>query len=353
MRAGKLIGSLICVCAAGAMVHSATGQPGGRPAFGTAPQEQEAQPTHYLKSEAFREKLDAPISATYQNVPLRRAVYELTHDGGLALVLDRRIDPSILIEQRWSGRSRRAVLEDLAEEHGGELAVVGDVLYLAPPEAARRLEPLIERRRRELVVLPAARRRELTRNWTLHWDDLESPQQVLERVAEHYAFALEGADRVPWDLWAGSTLPETAAVEQMSFVLAQFDLTYRWEERGAAARIVPIPPDELALATAPSPGRSERSRRARAPGKGGRAVFTASLQNKRLDAVLKGLAREAGFALTVDWEALHKGGVAEDRLVSVTAKRETLQQVLHKILDPLDVTFEVVGKHIYVPQQAE
>lgn len=78
-------------------------------------------------------------------------------------------------------------------------------------------------------------------------------------------------------------------------------------------------------------------------------MFTGSLENKRLAALLEGLAQQAGCELTVDWEALAQSGIAKDRLVSLTAKRNTFDEVLHKILDPLDVTFERVGKHIYVP----
>jgi hypothetical protein len=350
----KPIRSVLIGCVAGALLADAAADVGQRVGQGVVSDGQgQGDAPEYLTGRTFRERLDMQVSARYRNVPLRRVLYGLTHDGGVALVLDRRIDPSVLVDRRSAGLSRRELLEELAGAHGGELTVVGDVLYMAPPAAARRMDGLIDRRRRELAALPAARRRALRGRWNLRWHDLDAPEQILARIAEHYDFKLEGTERVPWDLWARSALPQTTAVEQLSLVLGQFDLTFQWEDRGEVARIISIPANELGVLTAPRRAPRNRSARRRIRPERGQAVFTASPKNVKLEAALQGLAGEAGCALSVDWEALRASGVEKDSLISFTAKRNTLEAVLHKILDPLHVTFEVADEHIYVPARAK
>lgn len=351
MRFGsKLLRSVLLGCVAGALLPRAAADVDrlvGQGAVLEGQKEEDA--LEYLTGRAFRERLDMQVSARYRNVPLRRVLYGLTHDGGLALVLDRRIDPSVLVDRRSAGLSRRELLDELAGAHEGELTVVGDVLYIAPPAAARRMVGLIDRRRRELAALPLARRRALRGRWNLRWHDLDAPEQILARIAEHYDFKLEGTERVPWDLWARSAMPQTTVVEQLSLVLGQFDLTFQWEGRGEVVRIISIPANELGVLTTPRRTPTNRSSRRRIRSKQGRAVFTASPKNVKLEAVLHGLAGEAGCELSVDWEALRQAGVAKDDLISFTAKRNTLKEVLHKILDPLDLTFEVTDEQILVP----
>src|SRR5205807_7826218 len=73
------------------------------------------------------------------------------------------------------------------------------------------------------------------------WNDLDRPADLIVQLGQQYSLVIEGGDQVPHDLWAGAVLPEASAVEALSMVLAQFDLTFAWIDHARGVRIEPIP----------------------------------------------------------------------------------------------------------------
>ena len=108
-----------------------------------------------------------------------------------------------------------------------------------------RLRTLVALRSGELLRLasrlPKERRRQLSRGQTLHWNDLDRPADILQKLATQFDLKIEGLDRIPHDLWAGETFPSANAAEALSIVLIQFGLTFKWSSDAAGVQIVPVP----------------------------------------------------------------------------------------------------------------
>lgn len=204
----------------------------------------------------FEAALAGVFSASWSNVSLRRMLERISETQRVAVLLDRRLDPTREVAVRIDSASLRDGLETIAEEVGGGMSVVGNTLYVGPADAAGKLRTLMQTRADGLydssLNVVVGRRIELLGGRTFHWNDLDRPRELVERLAERYRLELRGAEQIPHDLWAGATLPDADAVEALSLMLIQFDLTFEWTDRATGIRIVEAP-ETISIERAYSP----------------------------------------------------------------------------------------------------
>ena len=212
----------------------------------TSPKSVAATPaTDFLTGPKFHLELDQATSGSWTNVELRSLLNKLAAERRVAILLDRRIDPTV----RWPvdivNRSLRDGLQEIAHKAAADISVPDNVVYVGPPAAVHRLRTLIELRSVELQSksnpVRDSRRTELTRPQSFSWDDLETPGDILQRIADRHHLSIKRPEMVPHDLWAGSTLPIVTAAGALSLVLIQFDLTFVWVDAGQGIELVPIP----------------------------------------------------------------------------------------------------------------
>ena len=194
----------------------------------------------------------------------------------VAIVLDRRIDPSSELEVSVINRPVREVLDALARPVTAGTSVVGNAVYIGPASDAHVLRTLVHLRDRELDEKvtgknKAARIAWLRRESTIRFEDLASPRDVLAEIARRWKLDIKPNDVIPHDLWAGAELPRVTAVEALSLVLIQYGMTFQWTHGATAIRILP-PRRPVSLS-------------GRFPAKGGRAAAAAALVGKELPGV--------------------------------------------------------------------
>lgn len=194
----------------------------------------------WLVGGAFQAELDKPCVAIFQDKPIRDALRDLARQLRVALVLDRRVDPTRPVSLGGDRLSLREALASLAAQQGLGLAEVGDTLYLGPTETARVLKTAAEIQRLAIGALPAARRVDLAKARPVAWQDLESSSEVFLRLARAAGVKVVNAELVPEDLLWGEAFGNASAVEALTLFLAQFDLGYEWQTAGASVRLVPF-----------------------------------------------------------------------------------------------------------------
>lgn len=205
-------------------------------------------PAPRLAGGRFTAELQRPLTASFKGLPLRDVLRRISDEREIAILLDRRIDPSQEVAVDFAGERLADALQDLSTRAGAEMRVAGHVVYLGPSSAAAKLRTLVELRGEELNSreTPLRQRQELARRRTIHWNDLDRPADIVRETASAYALEVLGLEKIPHDLWAGATLPDLSAREALSLVLIQFDLTFQWGEGASAIRIEPLP-DRLVL----------------------------------------------------------------------------------------------------------
>jgi hypothetical protein len=201
-------------------------------------------PAHYRTGRRFAAAMEQPISGSWKGVPLRSILRRLSHEGEVALLLDRRVDPEQPVRIETGDRPLRVAVNEVAQATQLSVTRVGNCLIVAPAAPVLRLRTLIAMREAELgkasVSSPGLDRLR-TQRATIAWEDLERPSEIVGRIGRLFGISIAGIDQIPHDLWAGATIPEATASEALSLVLNQFDLTFEWTPREAGVRLVPVP----------------------------------------------------------------------------------------------------------------
>ena len=188
--------------------------------------------TAFQTGPRFQTEIDRTLSASWANVELRDLLKKIGDERRVAILLDRRIDPTVQLPLNLTNSSLREGVRDMARLLGADISVAEPVVYVGPPAATQRLRTLIELRSSELssreASIPDKLRIELTARHTVIWQDLDSPVEIVQRIAGRYRLAIGHLELLPHDLWVSNTLPSVSAAEALSLVLIQFDLTFAW-----------------------------------------------------------------------------------------------------------------------------
>ncbi|MFH1303934.1 MAG: hypothetical protein ABIK07_22975 [Planctomycetota bacterium] len=165
----------------------------------------------------------------------------------ISIILDRRIDPSLKLKLDLQNLTLEQGLQKLAALANAKTEVVGSTIYIGPEKAVSKLKTLLELKSEELAALAdsgaelKSRLQFLTRNKTFHYQDLDQPSDILRQIAAAYQITINNGNQIPHDLWTHGTLTSVNAIEALSLILIQFDLTYRWEEQATQIQLIPIP----------------------------------------------------------------------------------------------------------------
>jgi hypothetical protein len=192
-------------------------------------------------------ELDRALNARVRDIvwsagtPVRQAVTALARTQGVAIMLDRRLDPGSDIELSVRDVPVREVIEQLAAQCGAAPAYLDGVVYVGPRSGTSPLAMVAKERRAEAQRLPRPMSQRLTAERAWRWDDLAEPRDLIDELAREAGITLEGTAQLPHDLWPAMDLPALAWTDRMTLVLSGFGLTFALADGGQSARLVPIP----------------------------------------------------------------------------------------------------------------
>jgi hypothetical protein len=352
----------------------------------------------WLTGKAFQQILKEPLSVTWAQVDLRTVSRRLEENRRVALLVDRRLDPSATLDFRADDLPLDELVARLAQVRGGVVRVVGNTVYLGPEEPSTPLRTLVALRSRELndAIREGTGKRGFVKPYDFQWTDLATPRELLERLAQRHSFELRGIERVPHDLWAAGNLPQSTLAEALSLILIQFDLTFAWRKGGAGVQIEPIagePRLEQSHATPKGtkprawlerieqelPGRQpklageavvfaglqeeheaiealrDQLRGTRLPTKKGKenppgakeVRYTLRMQDKPVGSLLKTLeSRQPAYQFEYDAAALQQAGIRLEQRITLDVKEATLEELLRTALSQVRLGFEIDGQKV-------
>jgi hypothetical protein len=324
---------------------------------------------------ALRKQLETPLSLTWGDREVRGALEGLSKNTGVAIFLDRHIDPSRKLNLTAADEPLRTVLMRASEQVEGGVSLVGSVIYIGPKATAGKLATLAALKRQEAGKFPAELRVRLAKSEAWRWTELAEPRQLLAELAERGGVRVANPELIPHDLWHAASWPAMPWTERMTLLLAGFDLTYEAAAAGTI-RLVPLP-EELAFERIYKPrGDADKvaaDLRRLAPAakiaveggtlrvsagaedheriekllKGesvkttkvtpGHKRYTLTVENKPAGAVVRTIATQLGKELKYD-----KGLAAKLQTeVSLTVKEVPLDELLDKTLGPLGLTYRL------------
>jgi type II secretory pathway component GspD/PulD (secretin) len=189
----------------------------------------------------FRQQLDEPVGISWQDRPLRDGLNRVAQAYGVAIFLDRRIDPGQAITATVQDQPLEAFLKQVAAAAHLAMAIVGPVDYLGPPQTASQLATLAALRRQDATKLGNEAKARLLRVEAWQWDELAQPRQLLEELCRRGGVKVASAEAVPLDMRPAVSLPPLIWTDRLTLLLAGFGLTFEIDEHASAVRLVPAP----------------------------------------------------------------------------------------------------------------
>jgi len=207
------------------------------------PHDAQAQTVVWKTGVQLRRQLATPISIRWSSRPLRDGLVNLSTQSGIrvAMFLDRRIDPDQRVDLEVQDRPLEEALRELARSARMGVCLFGPVAYFGPEQTTSRLPTRAALLAETVSKLEPEPRRSLgaVRGW--QWDELATPRELVERLAEEASVEIDGIDRIEHDLWPAADLPPLSWTDRLSLVLAGFDLSFEIQDGGARVALIPMP----------------------------------------------------------------------------------------------------------------
>jgi hypothetical protein len=165
----------------------------------------------------------------------------LSRSTGVAIFLDRRLDPSRPLQLTAQQEPLRTVVVRVAEQLAGSVSLVGPVVYISPQGTAGMHAALAGKQRQAIGSLGREAQLRLLRTGSWQWEELTEPRTLLAALADEGGVRVVNPELLPHDLWPAASLPALPWVERMTLLLAGFDLSFELSPDGQAIRLVPIP----------------------------------------------------------------------------------------------------------------
>ncbi|MCG6155445.1 hypothetical protein [Rubinisphaera margarita] len=355
-----------------------------------------------LKGSEFDQRLQewTSVSLLEDGETVARLSQRLADVRSVAILLDRRLDPSraVSLTPPVAG-SLQEVVDRIAADQGAVVETVGSTVLVIPEDRARRLRTLIALREAEVRASATKSAGVESRGWLsflerrrFQWPLLAQPRELAIEFARRSGHKVINPEAIPHDLWRAGTLSDASAIEVLSLILFQYELTFRWTEQGDL-EIVPAPrnvavTESYSLPSAQLDAIRDRfaeefpaaewaargSRRIeatgpvelhdairawRAGGPGNAANtrvgwkqrrFTLRVQQNPLDEVLKYL-KQAGIPLEFDLEQLKAQGVDVSQRISFDIKEADADELAKALCGPQRIPYEVTDEGIQIGRQ--
>ena len=94
---------------------------------------------NWLTGPKFRQEIEQPFSGNWSNIAFRPLLQGIAADRQIAIILDRRVDPSVELPLDAANVSLKTGLISLAKQAGCDATVPGNLVFLGPKSATTRL----------------------------------------------------------------------------------------------------------------------------------------------------------------------------------------------------------------------
>jgi len=186
------------------------------------------------------------VSGSWTDTPIRDALNSFSKSQKVGLFLDRRIDPSKLVNIAASNISPEGFLWQIAESQQIGVCRVADLYFFGPPKTAACLPTIWG----QMESQSGRQRRTFEVQWEkkspLRTSSVVVVKQLLEQLATEHQFKIENPEVIPHDVWAQFELPPTSLAGRVGIVLAGFDKWFERSKDGKSIRIIDFPKIEIA-----------------------------------------------------------------------------------------------------------
>ncbi len=343
----------------------------------------------------FHRQLQAEVSLTWVDQPLREGLMNLARSQQVAIFLDRRVDPGQELTCSIESQPLLDTLREVAGTVNLGIGFVGPVIYVGPPLTCWRLATLSQIRNEQVRKLPAGSHLRLLQPKVVEWPALTEPRLLIARVGATAGITIPNVRAIPHDLWAAAKLPPLTLSEQLTLLLAGFDMSFRFHGNATQVSLSPFPravylerkyrvadPPTVARQYAEEfpqafvsvdedqtqhivvksvledhwkiEGRHDRGPASRQPpaksaGTGADKRYTLTVQNKAVGPLLELLTKKLNLEIQFDDEI---EAAQQEQLVSAAVQDATQDELLDAIATPAGLAVTVVDGVVHISRKS-
>jgi hypothetical protein len=331
----------------------------------------------WLTGTALSTQLQSRVSVSWTNAPLKESLNNFATANRVCIVLDRRIDPDQPFEFEVRDTKLEDVLSGVAAKLKSGVSLFGPLVYIGPANVASKLRTLAALRTEELRTLPTDIQKKWLAPRTLAWTKPTNPREVMATILKNANEPRLVGAPMPSDLWAVIAWPTMNSIEQLTLLLAEFDLTFQISSDGRTLTFIPIP-EKVAIRKEYSPPNAadlnaklkslnlrgsqqiagtklivdstveehqlvqqlvSGKPAAKTTTREGEARYTLTIKLPVRD-LAKGLAPKLGVTFTFDDEAIEAAKITLDQKIDLQVTDATLEQLLDAIFKPAGLQYE-------------
>ncbi len=210
---------------------------------------QDVSGARWLTGRKLDEFNEIAISAWWSDAELRERIMRFSVNQQLAIFLDRRVDPSMLIELSVQNVTKEQFLWTVARQSNLGICRVEDFYYLGPTETAARFPAVCQHLRQSTSRRRNKSKVDWMRKAPLKTSSVAEPKKILLQLANENQFQIQNLEAIPHDLWAGFELPITTLQIRVAILLVGFGKSFESNEDGSIIRIVDWPDIKTTEAT--------------------------------------------------------------------------------------------------------
>jgi hypothetical protein len=290
----------------------------------------------------------ATATIHWGDVPLSDAISRLEKLFGDSIFLDRRIDRNLRVNLDIRASSTEDVLKPIAAAENLGVSRFGRLVYVGPRETARQIKTVARIRLAAVSKLPEEQRTELRRKRRLSWPRLTEPRSLVTSTAALDGWRVEDPNRIPHDLWPAGALPSLTLVEQLTVMLAGFDLTFNVRTDAKVLELVPLETADSTVSDDAVDEESEPATDTAPAAVDTRQVYSLRVVEKPVGPVLQELGRRLNLRIEFDEPAIRAAGLSLDKRVSFAVENVGQDKLLRALLEPAGLAFEREGDVITV-----
>ena len=220
--------------------------PGQAIAQGDLPVLVESTRVEFLTGKKLDRKILLEFSFWWKDAQLRNRLVAFSDAEKIAVMLDRRVDPSTLMNLGVENRTVEQIFWRVSAAAGIGVCRIEDCYYFGPVDTVVALPITSDTLQRQAKKV----RRRSNVKWTVKRQVRTSPlvatKALIEAIADKHGFTVNGIDDLPHDLWYEVSLPPTSVIGQMQLMLAGFGKTFKIDPDGKSITIIDFPKIESA-----------------------------------------------------------------------------------------------------------
>ena len=201
----------------------------------------ETQKNKYLTGKKLDRRNVRALSIWWKDAELRDRLTAFSETQDIAIMLDRRVDPSTIVNLGVENRTLEQVFRRISSTAKIGVCRIEDCYYFGPVDATIALPIAMDTLSRQAKKVARRSAVRWTAKRPVRTGPVVETKALIQAIATKHGFVVNGLEELPHDLWYSVSLPPTSVIAQIQLMLAGFDKTFEIDPNAKSITIIDFP----------------------------------------------------------------------------------------------------------------